>query len=89
MNISNQDYHIRMLADLAAQNHEALIIARAAKPNDIRSKEGDLVVVGSAVAALSLITNIVKAVSMSSGLSPELICESIPSVIREKEEKKK
>lgn len=89
MNISNQDYHIRMLADLAAQNHEALIIARDAKPNDIESKEGDLVVVGSTVAVLSLITNIVKAVSMSSGLSPELICESIPSVIRKKEEKKK
>lgn len=46
-------------------------------------------VVGSTVAVLSLITNIVKAVSMSSGLSPELICESIPSVIRKKEEKKK
>lgn len=84
INISNYEYHIHMLRDIARQNRNVLICFYADEESNVSETAigGDVLSVGAAIAS------IIEKFCENQPFSTVAYCETLLHIMREKEEKK-
>lgn len=82
-NISNYEYHIHMLGDIARQNRNVLICFYA----DEKSNVAETAICGDALSASAAIASIIKKFCEGQSFSAVEYCEVLMHIMREKEEK--
>lgn len=82
-NISNYDYHIHMLRDIARQNENVLICFYA----DEKSNASEEAICGDASSVSAAIASIIEKFCEGQSLSAVEYCEVLMHIMREKEEK--
>lgn len=83
INISNYDYHMRMLRDIARQNRSVLICFYS----DEKSNVSKTAICGDVLSASAAITTIIEKFCEDRSFSTVEYCELLTHIMREKEEK--
>ena len=82
-NISNYEYHIHMLRDIARQNRNVLICFYS----DEKSKVAETAICGDVLSASAAIASIIEKFCEGQSFSAVEYCELLTHIMREKEEK--
>ena len=82
-NISNYEYHIHMLRDIARQNRNVLICFYA----DEKSNVSEAAICGEVLSASAAIASIIEKFCECQSFSAVEYCEALTRIMREKEEK--
>lgn len=83
-NISNYEYHMHMLRDIARQNRNVLICFYA----DEKSNVSETAICGDVLSASATIASIIEKFCEDQPFSTVEYCELLTHIMREKEEKK-